>query len=297
MPGERQGSRCGEEGHLPKKLTSEQNWLAPKCSIVSFSQGQSSFKKFLPSPAVVPQQCFAGLCYKEIETIKVKILKIPSSQVCSDLFYSKATQSCTDTTAVWVGTDRKCKLTVWEGRNFLNQPTGRKHTLNFRLIYQAMFPKRGLGRDNTKTKWPGLLNSFSSSGKLLSIKKLSAPQNEGNWCSRGCRKWWAGLLVAYLSLHALLSDEWLFSGCWLSAWAALGDGISGAVRCRPSPPRARSRSHQHCPTHPRPLSPLQWWEGGWAERKMLEIHHSVSSAMSPASPSGQSTTWRRTTFK
>lgn len=214
MSGERKGSRCGEEGHLPKKLTSEQNWLAPNCSILSFSQGQSSFKKFLPFPAVVPQQCFAGLCYKEIETITVKILKILSSQVFLDLFYSKATQSCTDTIVVWVGTDRKCKLTVWEGRNFLNQPTRREHTLNFRLIYQAMFPKGGLGRDNTETKWTGLRNSISSSGKMPSIKKPAAPQNNRNWCFlRGCRKWWAGLLIGYLSLHALLSDEWLFSSC------------------------------------------------------------------------------------
>lgn len=161
-----------------------------------------------------------------------------------------------------------------------------------------MFPQGVLGRDDTKTKWPELLNSFSSSGKLLSIKKPAAPQNKGNlYFLRGCKKWQAGHLTGYLSLHALLSGEWLFSSCWLSAWAALGDGISGAVQCRPSPPRAHLKSHQHCPTHPHPPSPLQWWEEGWAERKTLEIHHSVSSAMSPASPSGQSTTWRRTTFE
>lgn len=79
---------------------------------------------------------------------------------------------------VWVGTDRKCKVTVWEGRNFLKQPAGREHTLNFRLIYQAMFPKGGLGRGDTETKWPGSLSSLSSSGKLLSRRKPAAPRTK-----------------------------------------------------------------------------------------------------------------------
>lgn len=114
-----------------------------------------------------------------IETAtKLKYLKSLLPSIFISVSQQGHTKSCTDTTVVWVGTDRK--LTVWEGRNFLNQPAGREHTLNFRLIYQAMFPKGGLGRDDTETKWPGLLNSFSSSGKLLSIKKPASLQKEGN---------------------------------------------------------------------------------------------------------------------
>lgn len=56
---------------------------------------------------------------------------------------------------------------VWEDSNFLKQPYGREHTLNFRLIYKAMFQTGGLGRGDTETKEPGLPNSFSSSGQLF----------------------------------------------------------------------------------------------------------------------------------
>lgn len=41
---------------------------------------------------------------------------------------------------------------AWEGSDFLNQPCGREYTLNFGLLYQAMFQTGGLGRDDSETK-------------------------------------------------------------------------------------------------------------------------------------------------
>lgn len=53
--------------------------------------------------SVVPLHCFAGLYYEEMsETIQVKILKMLSSQVFSDLFYSKTTQTVA-LTQLWYG--------------------------------------------------------------------------------------------------------------------------------------------------------------------------------------------------
>lgn len=103
-----------------------------------------------------------------------------------------------------MGGDRQETQTnrAWEGSNFLNQPYTREHALNFRFIYQAMFHTGGLGRDGSRQ--PGLLSSFSSSGKLLLIKNPTPLWNKGNlYFSRAHNKPQIGHLTCYLFLHAL----------------------------------------------------------------------------------------------